>query len=246
MAVDNGASVPTPHISAKQGEIAKVMLMPGDPLRAKYIADRFLTDVLCFNQVRNMLGFTGTYKGKRISVMGSGMGIPSMGLYAYELYHFYQVEAIIRVGTAGGIGENIRLRDVIIAMSASTDSNFAAQYDFPGTLAPTADYGLLRAAVEAAEAKGVAVAVGSVLSSDVFYYAEEGMIPRFQRMGILGLEMEAAGLYMTAAFAKKKALSVLTVSDHLLTGEALSPEARQESLDEMIEIGLETAYAFSA
>jgi len=232
---------PTPHNTAKLGDIAGMMLMPGDPLRANYIADKFLEDVVCFNQVRNMLGFTGTYKGKAVSVMGSGMGIPSMGLYAYELYHFYQVEGIIRVGTAGGIGENVRLRDLIIAMSASTDSSFADQFEFPGTLAPTADYTLLRKAVDAADAKGVRTAVGSVLSSDVFYDARDGVIPRYQRMGILGLEMETAGLYLTAAFAKKKALSILTVSDNLLTGEALSPEERQESLDEMIEIALETA-----
>ena len=241
---NHAATVPTPHIEAKQGDIAQVVLMPGDPLRAEYIAGKFLTEAVCFNRVRNMLGYTGTYKGKRISVMGSGMGIPSIGLYAYELYHFYHVEGIIRVGTAGGIGETIRLRDIIIAMSASTDSNFAAQYDFPGFLAPSADFGFLRAAVAAAEAKALQVAVGQVHSSDVFYYAEEGMVPRFARMGILGLEMETAGLYLTAAYAKKKALAILTVSDHLLTGEALSTAQRQESLDEMIEIGLETAYSF--
>ncbi|MCL1849111.1 MAG: purine-nucleoside phosphorylase [Clostridiales bacterium] len=236
---------PTPHNTANQGDIAGMMLMPGDPLRAKYIADRFLQDVVCFNQVRNMLGFTGTYHGKRVSVMGSGMGIPSISLYTYELYHFYHVEGVIRVGTAGGIGENIRLRDVIVAMSAATDSNFAAQFDFPGTLAPTADYPLLRKAVEAAEAKGIETVVGSVLSSDIFYYAQDGFIPKFQRMGILGLEMETAGLYLTAAFAKKKALSILTVSDHLLTGEALSTQERQESLDDMIEVALETAAQFA-
>lgn len=221
-----------------------MVLMPGDPLRAKYIADTFLESTTCFNQVRNMLGYTGKYKGKAVSVMGSGMGIPSIGLYAYELYHFYHVEGIIRVGTAGGIGEGIKQRDVVMAMSASTDSNFASQYDFPGTIAPTADYALLRKGVEAAEAKGINTVVGSVLSSDVFYYAQEGLIPKFQRMGILALEMETAGLYLTAAFAKKKALSILTVSDHLLTGEALSPQERQESLDDMIEVALETAIQF--
>ena len=238
------SATPTPHNTANENEIAKIMLMPGDPLRAKYIADCFLQDALCFNQVRGMLGYTGTYKGKSISVMGSGMGIPSIGLYAYELYHFYHVEGIIRVGTAGGIGENIHMRDIILAMSASTDSNFAAQYDFPGTLAPTADYSLLQKAVEAAQARRVQAVVGSVLSSDVFYYATDTMIPRYQRMGILGLEMETAGLYMTAAFAKKKAMSILTVSDHLLTGEKLSQQERQESLDEMIGIALDTAAEF--
>ena len=244
MTLQTPSQVPTPHNAAKQGDIAGMVLMPGDPLRAKYIADRFLEQTVCFNQVRNMLGFTGVYKGRTVSVMGSGMGNPSIGLYAYELYHFYHVEGIIRVGTAGGIGESIRLRDVIIAMSASTDSNFAAQYDFPGTLAPTADYSLLRKAVENAEAKKISMVVGSVLSSDVFYYARDDVIPRFQRMGILGLEMESAALYLTAAYAKKKALSILTVSDHLLTGEALTPRERQESLDEMIEVALETAVHF--
>ena len=245
MADNNQARTPTPHNTAGKGEIAGMVLMPGDPLRAKYIAEHFLQNVRTFNQVRNMLGFTGTWKGKEVSVMGSGMGIPSIGLYAYELYHFYNVQGIIRVGTAGGIGEHIHMRDVIIAMSASTDSRFAAQYDFPGTLAPTADYPLLRKAVEAAEARHITAVVGPVFSSDVFYYAQDNMIPRFQRMGILGLEMETAGLYLTAAFAKKKALSILTVSDHLLTGEALSPQERQESLDDMIETALETAASFA-
>ncbi len=242
-------STPTPHNSAcnsaKPGDIAKIVLMPGDPLRAKYIAENFLENAVCFNEIRNMLGFTGTYKGKAVSVMGSGMGIPSMGLYAYELYHFYDVEGIIRVGSAGGIGENIKMRDVIIAMSASTDSNFAAQYDFPGILAPTADYTLLRKAVAAAEEKQISTVVGPVFSSDVFYYAQDNMASRFQRMGILALEMETAGLYLTAAYAKKKALSILTVTDHLFTGEALSAKERQESLDEMIEVSLETAICFA-
>ena len=237
----NPSPAPTPHNGASPGDIAPIVLMPGDPLRAKYIADNFLQDTVNFNQVRNMLGYTGLYKGQRVSVMGSGMGIPSISLYAYELFHFYHVEGIIRVGTAGGIGENIRLRDVLIAMSASTDSHFAAQFDFPGTLAPTADFGLLRRAVEAAEAKNIPPVVGQVFSSDVFYYAQDNMTARFQRMGILGLEMESAGLYLTAAYAKKKALSILTVSDHLLTGEALTAQERQESLDDMITIALETA-----
>lgn len=158
----------TPHNSAQKGDIAKTVLMPGDPLRAKYIAEHYLENVKCFNTVRNMFGYTGTYKGKEVSVMGGGMGMPSIGIYSYELYAFYDVESIIRIGSAGGISDDVKLRDLVIGMGASTNSNYAAQYNLPGTIAPIADYGLLRKAVETAEGKGIHVAVGNVLSSDTF------------------------------------------------------------------------------
>jgi purine-nucleoside phosphorylase len=240
----NAAAGPTSAAnSAQAGDIAKAVLMPGDPLRAKYVAETFLTDAFCFNTVRNMLGFTGAYKGKRLSVMGSGMGIPSIGLYTYELYHFYQVESVIRIGSAGGLAPELKLRDVVIAMSAGTDSHFADHYDFPGILAPTADFSLLRDAVSVAEEKkGVAPAVGPVFSSDVFYHTRPDIYQAYRQMGLLALEMETAGLYLTAARAGKKALSVLTITDHLLTGEGLDARERQETLRDMIEIALDTAW----
>jgi len=234
-------SIPTPHIEAKTGDIAKTVIMPGDPLRAKFIAENYLENVICFNNVRNMLGFTGTYKGKRISVMGSGMGMPSIGIYSYELFNFYDVESIIRTGSAGGIADHIKLKDIIIAMGASTNSNYAAQYKLPGTFAPLADFGLLRKAVEAAERLGINAVVGNILSSDTFYDDNPGANRLWKKMNILCVEMEAAALYMNAARAGKKALCILTISDHVFTGEALSAQERQITLKEMIEIALETA-----
>lgn len=232
---------PTPHNGAKLGEIAKTVLMPGDPLRAKFIADNFLEDVTCFNTVRNMFGYTGTYNGKRISVMGGGMGIPSIGIYSYELFHFYDVDSIIRIGSAGGFADDVHVRDVVIGMGASTNSNYAAQYKLPGTFAPIADYSLLRKAVEVAESKNINVKVGNILSSDTFYDDNKEANDLWKKMNVLAVEMEAAGLYMNAARAGKKALCILTISDHLYTGEALSAEERQVSFREMMEIALELA-----
>jgi purine-nucleoside phosphorylase len=233
--------VPSACNAAEIGDIAETVLMPGDPLRAKYIADTYLTDAVCFNSVRSMLGFTGSFRGKRVSVMGSGMGIPSMGLYAYELYKYFGVESIIRVGTAGGLAEEVKLRDVVIAMGASTNSDFARQYGFPGTLAPVADFSLLEKAVQKAREKRINARVGSVISSDYFYNADASANEAFRRMGMLAVEMETAGLYLTAMAAGKKALSVLTVSDHVFTGEGLSAAERQESFHDMMEIALEIA-----
>lgn len=232
------ALTPTPHNAAKEGEIAKTVLMPGDPLRAKFIADHYLTDVTCFNQVRNMLGYTGTYQGKRISVMGGGMGMPSIGIYSYELYNFYGVESIIRIGSAGGFSDEVKVRDVVAAMSASTNSNYAAQYKLPGTIAPTADFGLLERAVATAREKNIPIKVGNILSSDVFYTPDAGDNDKWKEMGVLCVEMEAAALYLNAARAGKKALCLLTISDHLYTGEALSAEERQSSFRDMMEIAL--------
>lgn len=235
------AQIPTPHIAAGDGEIAKTVLLPGDPLRAKFIAETFLENVTCFNTVRNMLGYTGEYNGKKISVMGSGMGIPSIGIYSYELYNFYDVDRIIRIGSAGGISDEVKLRDLVIGMGASTNSNYAAQYNLPGTIAPLADFGLVRKAVEAAEKQGIHVAVGNILSSDVFYNADPTFNDRWKRMGILCVEMEAAALYLNAAYAKKEALCMLTISDHIYTGEALPASERQTSFREMMQVALEIA-----
>jgi purine-nucleoside phosphorylase len=227
---------------AKNGDIAKVVLMPGDPLRAKYVAEHYLENSVCFNTVRNMLGYTGTYKGKKISVMGHGMGVPSIGLYTYELYQFFNVDSIIRIGSAGGIGDDVHVRDVVIAMGASTNSHFADQYGFPGQLCATANYELLKDAAASAEALGVRADVGQVFTADQFYNdnAEAGQM--YKKFGILALEMETAGLYWTAQRLGKKALSILTISDHIFTGEALSAEERQDSFHEMMEVALETAW----
>lgn len=231
----------TPHNEAKPGDIAKTVLMPGDPLRAKFIAETYLEDVVCFNTVRNMLGFTGTYKGKKVSVMGGGMGMPSIGIYSYELYNFYDVDNIIRIGSAGGIAEDIKVRDIVVGMGASTNSRYAAQYKLPGTFAPIADYGLLRKAVEAAERMNIKTVVGNILSSDTFYDDNKEANELWRKMNVLAVEMEAAALYMNAARSGKKALCLLTISDHVFTGESLSAEDRQLSFREMMEIALEIA-----
>lgn len=235
------AETPTPHNQATEGQIAKTVLMPGDPLRAKYVADTYLEDVTCFNQVRNMLGFTGTYKGKPVSVMGSGMGVPSIGIYSYELFNFYDVDNIIRIGTAGGLAPDVRLRDLVIGMGACTDSNYAAQFRMPGTLAPIADFGLLRKAVESAERLGFDYKVGNVLSSDVFYNDDETVNERWASMGVLAVEMESVALYLNAIRARKHALCLLTVSDLPLSGEGLPAEDRQTSFTQMMEVALEVA-----
>ena len=234
-------NIPTPHNNAKAGDFAKTVLMPGDPLRAKYIAETYLENPRQVNAVRNMLGYTGTYKGKEVSVMGAGMGMPSIGIYSYELFNFYDVDQIIRIGSAGGIQDNIKLMDVVIAMGACTDSNFAYQYGLPGTFAPIADYGLLSRAVEIAKGQGTNVIVGNVLSTDIFYNTMSNANDLWKNMGVLAVEMEAAGLYMNAAKAGKKALCMLTISDHVYTGEALDAEERQLGFGKMMEIALELA-----
>lgn len=231
----------TPHNGAEKGQIAKTVLMPGDPLRAKFIAETYLENPVCFNTVRNMFGYTGTYKGKEISVMGGGMGMPSIGIYSYELYQFYGVENIIRIGSAGGYSDDVKVHDLVIGMGASTNSNFAHQYGLPGTFAPIADFGLLRKAVEVAEEKGINVKVGNVLSSDTFYEPTNDAKVKWRDMGVLCVEMEAAALYMNAAKLGKKALCMLTISDHLFTGEELSAEERQVGFRDMMEVALELA-----
>ena len=228
-------SVPTPHISAKLGEIAKTVLMPGDPLRSKFIAETFLTDPVLVNNVRGVQGYTGTWKGVPVTVMASGMGIPSIGIYSWELFNFYDVDNIIRVGSAGGLCDDLQLMDVVAGAGACTDSNYAHQFGLNGTFAPIADFDLLSAAVEAAKEQGVKLHVGNVLSADNFYP------DLWKKMGVLATEMEAAGLYMNAARAGKRALGLFTISDHLYRPEQLSSEERQNSFRQMITIALDTA-----
>ena len=234
-------NTPTAHNSAKLGDFAKTVLMPGDPLRAKYIAETYLENARQVNGVRNMFGYTGTYKGKEISVMGGGMGMPSIGIYSYELFNFYDVDQVIRIGSAGAVEDDMTLMDVVIGMGACTDSNYAYQYGLPGTFAPIADYELLSRAVETAKRQGTNVVIGNVLSSDVFYNAMGNVNDLWRGMGVLAVEMEAAALYMNAAKAGKKALCMLTISDHLYTNEHLSAEDRQLGFHKMMEIALELA-----
>ena len=230
----------TPHNSANPGDFAKTVLMPGDPLRAKFIADTFLENARLVNNVRGIHGYTGTYRGTPVSVMASGMGIPSMGIYSHELFHVYGVENIIRVGTTGALSANLKLRDLVIAQGACTDSNFAHHLGLPGTFAPIADFTLLETAVAAARERGMEPPVGNILSSDVFYFKKGGGL-EWADLGVLAIDMETAGLYATAAEAGKRALTICTVTDNLVTGEALPPAERQSSLNEMMEVALETA-----
>ena len=238
---------PTPHINATPEDFAKTVLMPGDPLRAKFIAENFLTDAKLVNNGRGIHGYTGTYKGTPVSVMASGMGMPSIGIYSYELFNFFGVDNIIRVGSAGGMNKDIKVRDIIIAQGACTDSNYAHTFNLPGTFAPIADFNLLKTAVKKADELSLSYSVGNVLSSDVFYNDFEGVPENMTssalwgKMGVLGVEMEAAALYMNAARSGKSALAILTVSDHLLTGESLSAEERQNSFTDMMTLSLETA-----
>ncbi len=235
-------AIPTPHISAKdKNEIAETILLPGDPLRAKFIAETFLEDVVMFNTVRNAFGYTGTYKGKRISVLGTGMGMPSMGIYSYELIHFYGVKNLIRIGSAGSFQENIKVRDIVFGMSTSTDSNYASQYDLPGTIAPTCSYELLSKAIEVAKEKGLDFKAGNILSSDIFYGDNHDSWKKWQKMGVLCVEMEAAALYLNAQRAGVNALCILTISDSLVTGEATTSEERQLTFTKMMEIALSLA-----
>ena len=234
-------SVPTPHISAAKGDFAKTVLMPGDPLRAKFIAENFLENARLVNNVRGIGGYTGTYKGKEVSVMASGMGMPSMGIYSYELYNFYDVENIIRIGSAGSIRMDVQVRDVVLGMGACTDSNYAYQFNVPGTIAPIADFDLLSRAAAAGTRLGYPTRVGNVLSSDVFYNDDPEAGHRWAKMGVLAVEMESAALYLNAMRAHKRALTVLTVTDVVSRGEALTAEERQESLTQMMEVALSLA-----
>ena len=227
------------------GELAKTVLMPGDPLRAKTLAETYMTDVVCFNETRNMLGFTGTYRGKRISVMGHGMGIPSLGIYATELYNQFGVEAIIRIGSAGGLADSVNARDVVIAEAASTNSNYGNAYGIPGQLAACADFGMLETAVKAARNRNIPCKVGMVYTSDFFYYPQSGINEKLRDFGHLCVEMETAGLYWTATACGKKAVSILSISDHLFKPVALSAEERQNSFTDMMEIALDTAWEYT-
>ncbi|WP_096434521.1 purine-nucleoside phosphorylase [Alteribacter populi] len=229
------------HIGAKQGEIAESILLPGDPLRAKYIADTFLEDVTCYNEVRGMLGYTGTYKGKRISVQGTGMGVPSISIYTHELINEYGVKNLIRVGTCGAFQKDVKVRDVILAMSASSDSGVNRRHFNHIDFAPTADFGLLKSAYDGAVSSGLNVRVGNVYTSDVFYNDDKETVQLLADHQVLAVEMESSALYTIAARFGVNALSVLTVSDHLITGEETSSQERQETFNEMVEVALTAA-----
>lgn len=231
------SNIPTPHINAKYGEIAETVIMAGDPLRVKFMAEKYLEDIFQFNEVRGMLGYTGTYKGKRVSMMGHGMGIPSIGIYTHELYNFYGVKTIIRVGSAGAYQKDLKLGDLILAMGACTDSNYASQYELPGTFAPIADYELLSKAVKACEEFGYDYKVGNVLSTDIFY-RDIPRIDKWIKMGVLGVEMEASALYLNAARSGNRALVINTVSDHLITGEVTTSEQRRSTFTRMMDVAL--------
>ena len=233
----------TPHNGAKPGDFAKTVLMPGDPLRAKFIAETYLENPQLVTSIRNVYGYTGTYGGKRVSVMASGMGNPSIGIYSYELYRFYGVESIIRVGSAGAYHPDLRLFDIVIGMGACTNSNYAAQFNLPGTFAPIADFGLVRKAVDACEAIGARYMVGNLMSSDVFYDDDPEAWKQWRKMGVLAAEMEAAALYMNAARCGKKALSIDTISDIIGTHEETTAEQRQTAFDQMIRVALSIAEA---
>ncbi len=232
----------TPHIN-QLAEIAETILLPGDPKRAKMISEKFLEGAVCFNEVRGALGFTGIYKGKKVSVMGTGMGIPSMGIYSYELINIFGVKNLIRIGTTGAMQKNINVRDIILAQSASTNSSYASQFKLIGYPAPTADFGLLETAAGVCREKGLPFHVGNILTSDNFYTEDENQVSSWNKMGVLGVEMETAGLYLNAARYGAKALSVLTVSDHMILSDAeiTSADEREQSFTGMIEIALETA-----
>ena len=239
--------IPTPHINASPADFAETVLMPGDPKRSAFIAREFFTDAVLVNDVRGVQGYTGLYKGTRVSVMASGMGMPSIGIYSYELYNFFGVKNILRVGSAGGMQPQVKVRDIVLGVGACTTSRYAEDFHLPGTFAPVADFRLLRTAAEQAEKLGLRYHAGNILSSDVFYNDTEGLpdgmksAPAWGKMGVLAVEMEAAALYMNAARAGKGALAICTISDHLLTGEATSAEERQNSFTDMMTLALETA-----
>ena len=234
-------SIPTPHNTAKKEDIAKRVLMPGDPLRAKFIAENFIDNARCVNEVRNMFAYTGTYKGEPVTIMGSGMGMPSIAIYSYELFNFYEVESIIRIGSAGAYADKLGLGDIVVAQAACTDSNFMSQYDLPGTFAPIADFGLLESAVKASREANIPVHVGNVVSSDIFYNARSDANDKWKSMGVLAVEMETAALYANAIYTGKRALGMFTISDHIYTGEAMPAKERQLGFEKMIKVALEVS-----
>jgi len=231
----------TPHIAAEKGDFAKTVLMPGDPLRAKFIAENFLENAVLVNNVRGIQGYTGEYRGKKISVMASGMGMPSISIYAYELYNFFGVENIIRVGTAGGMNKKVHIRDIVLGQGACTDTNFALQFNLNGNLCPIADFSLLKKAYDIGKEMGLNMHVGNLYSTDVFYNDDSTNTEKWSKLGVLAVEMEAAALYMTAQRFGKRALAICTVSDHLLTGESTSSEERQTTFTDMMKLALEVA-----
>lgn len=234
------SNIPTPHISAKLGDFAETVLMPGDPLRSKFIAENFLDDAVLVNNVRGVHGYTGTYKGKRVSVMASGMGMPAIGIYSHELFNFYDVKNIIRIGTAGGLMPEAKVKDIVMGMACVTNSNWAAQYEINASIPAVCSYELLKKAEKCALDLGVTPHIGTIFSSDVFYDSTRDY-DKWRAMGVKAVEMEAAALYMEAARAGKNALCICTISDHMVTGESCSSEERQNSFTKMMEIALETA-----
>ena len=234
-------SLPTPHLSAKQGEIAKTVLMPGDPLRAKYIAENFLKNYKCINQVRNMLGYTGFYKDKEVSVMSSGMGMASMGIYSFELFNFYDVENIIRIGSAGALSESLCIKDIVVGLGACTDSNYSYQYGLNGVLAPVCSYKLLKKVSEISDKLNIKINVGNILSSDVFYNEDKDAMKNWKKLGVLAVEMESAALYMNAARKNKNAICICTISDHIFSGESCSAKEREVSFLDMMKLALEVS-----
>lgn len=239
------SNIPTPHIKAQKNEIARVVLMPGDPLRSKFTAEEFLSNAVLFNNVRGVQGYTGTWKGERVSVMASGMGMPSIGIYSYELFNFYDVDCIIRIGSAGALQENIKVRDIVFGMGACTNSSYARQYGLDGSFAPICDFDLLCRAASIAKERGLNYHVGNLFSSDTFYDENGGGL-RWQKMGVLAVEMEAAALYMNAARAGKRALAICTVSDSLVTGETTSAEEREKGFGSMLELALDLSARIQA
>jgi purine-nucleoside phosphorylase len=244
-------SIATPHINASAGDFASTVLMPGDPLRSRFIAENYLSDVRLVNNVRGVQGYTGTYEGVPVSVMASGMGMPSIGIYSYELFHFFGVERILRVGSAGALQPNIALRDIVLGQGACTDSRFASQYHLPGTFAPIADYRLLRSCTDLADSMGLRYHVGNLISSDLFYSDDAALSDEqksnalWAKMGVMAVEMEAAALYMNAARCGKQALAICTISDHLLTGEETTSAERQTSFTQMMELALKLSVQMS-
>ena len=234
------SQIPTPHITAREGDFARTVLMPGDPLRSKFIAEHFLTDAVLVNNVRGVQGYTGYYQGKRVSVMASGMGMPAIGIYSYELYNFYGVENIIRIGSAGMISQSLKVRDIVAGISAYTNSSFGRQFGFDGQLAPCCSYELLEKAMQAGKALGQQPVAGASYSSDCFY-DDSAPLGKLQKLGVLCVEMEAAALYLNAARAGKNALALLTISDNPFTGEGLTAEERQNTFTRMMEIALAIA-----
>lgn len=232
---------PTPHIDARPGDFAKTVLLPGDPQRAQFLAEHYLQDARLVNNVRGVQGYTGTFEGVPVSVMASGMGMPSMGIYSYELYRFFGVKNILRIGSAGALSRDIRVRDIVLGMGACTNSRFAHQYGLPGTFAPIASYPLLRVCANEAERQGISVHIGNLLSSDTFYDADPAAAGKWAGMGVLATEMEAAALYLTAAQCGGRALAICTVSDHILTGESTTAEERRATFTQMMELALRTA-----